>query len=80
MRDEKTPSASIAHNGYIKDFGSTFSGDLISFLMEVYSLSFIEAWVYFQNCFGKNLKLSVKTQVALPDAKAFEKSLTIIKK
>ena len=80
MRDEKTPSASIAHNGYIKDFGSTFSGDLISFLMEVYSLSFIEAWVYFQNCFGKNLKLSVKTQVALPDAKAFEMSLTIIKK
>ena len=79
MRDEKTPSASIAHNGYIKDFGGSFSGDIISFIMEVYSLTFIEAWIYFQNCFGKNLKLLVKTQVALPYAKSFEKSLTINK-
>lgn len=76
MRDEKTPSASIAQNGYIKDFGGTFSGDIISFIMEAYSLSFIDAWKYFQNCFGKNLKLSVKTKIALPNAKSFEKSLT----
>ena len=80
MRDENTPSASIAHSGYIKDFGGTFSGDIISFIMEMYSLTFIEAWVYFQNCFGKNLKLSVATQIALPDAKSFEKSLTTIVK
>lgn len=77
VRDEKTASSSIKFNGYIKDFGGTFAGDIISFIMEMYSLSFIEAWNYFQNCFGKNLKLSIKTQVALPDAKAFEKSLTI---
>ncbi|QOY52476.1 hypothetical protein [Candidatus Sulfurimonas baltica] len=76
MRDETTSSASISHTNLIKDFGGTFSGNIISFLMKLYSLSFIEAWSYFQNCFGKNLKLSVKTQVALPDAKAFEKSLS----
>ena len=77
MRDEKTASASIAYNGYLKDFGGTFSGDIISFLIAVYALSFIEAWKYFQNCFGKNYKMSIKTQVALPNAKAFETSLTI---
>jgi len=76
MRDEKTASASIAYNGYIKDFGGQFSGDIISFIMEVHSLSFIEAWKYLQNSFGKRLKLSIKTQITLPDAKLFEKSLT----
>ncbi len=80
MRDEQNASASISSQAYIKDFGGTFSGNILSFIMEVYSLSFIEAWTYFQNCFGKNNKLSVKTQVALPDAKAFEKSLIINKK
>jgi len=79
MRDETTASASISHQAFIKDFGSSFSGDIISFMMEVYSLKFIEAWTYFQNLFGMFKKLSIKTQVALPDAKAFEKSLTTIK-
>lgn len=75
MREEKTPSASIRYDGLIKDFGSNFSGNTISFMMEVYSLKFIEVWNYLLNCFGKNKKLSIKTQVALPDAKVFEKSL-----
>ncbi|QOY53037.1 hypothetical protein [Candidatus Sulfurimonas baltica] len=75
MREEKTHSASIRYDGYLRDFGSNFSGTIINFMMEVYSLKFIEVWNYLQNCFGKNKKLSIKTQVALPDAKAFEKSL-----
>lgn len=75
MRDENTASTSVNYNGYIKDFGGTFAGDIISFIMETYKLQFIEAWHYFQNLFGKRAKLSIKTQVALPSARAFEKSL-----
>lgn len=75
MREEKTHSASIRFDGFLKDFGSNFSGNVITFMMEVYTLKFIEVWNYLQNCFGMNKKLSIKTQVALPDAKSFEKSL-----
>lgn len=75
IRDEKTASASCRWDGYLNDFGSSFSGTIINFIMEVYSLSFIEVWTYLQNCFGMNKKLSIKIQVALPDAKSFEKSL-----
>jgi len=77
MRNENTASASIdPHSNRIKDFGGSFSGNIISFIMEMYELSFIESLNYFKNLFGKRVKLSIKTQVALPDALAFEKSLT----
>lgn len=40
---ERTPSASIKHDGLIKDFGGSFCGDIISFLQVVENLNFIDA-------------------------------------
>ncbi len=34
LRDEDTPSASIRHDGFIKDFGDDWSGDIIALLHE----------------------------------------------
>lgn len=41
--DERTPSASISKDGYIKDFGSDMAGDAISFVQEVKQVNFKEA-------------------------------------
>lgn len=73
---EKTASASIRYDGYIKDFGGSFSGSIINFIMHVYQLGFLDSWKYIQNCFGKRLKLSEKVKDALPSPKGFEQSLT----
>ena len=43
IRDERTPSASIDKNGYIKDFGGSFSGNIFAFLNEVVGYSKPEA-------------------------------------
>lgn len=40
IRDEYTASASIAPNGYIKDFGGEFSGDVFAFLKEICGMEF----------------------------------------
>lgn len=77
MRAEKTASASINYNGFIKDFGGDFSGNIINFIMQVYGLSFKESWRYIQCCFGRKLQLTALTKGALPYPKDFEKSLTI---
>ena len=75
MRDgEKTSSASIRDDGYIKDFGSDFGGGIINFIMEVASIDFITAWKYFQNIFGKSYPIKSKTG-ALPNSSDFEKCL-----
>ena len=76
LRDENTASCSINYNGFIKDFGGEFSGNIISFLMEIYGLKFIEAWNYFKSCFGKSDDISSKKVVSLPNASAFEKRIT----
>lgn len=34
IRRERTASASIASNGYIKDFGGDFRGDIFAFLQK----------------------------------------------
>ena len=52
LRDENTPSASIRIDGYIKDFGGDFSGDLIALLMEYHDMSFREAVLYIATCLG----------------------------
>lgn len=44
--DERTPSASIRHDGYIKDFGSDLGTDAIGFVQEVKKLNFKEAVAY----------------------------------
>ena len=75
MRDEKTASASIRYDGYIKDFGSTFSGSIIDFIMHVYDLTFVDSWKYIQKCFGKRLNLSKAVQTVLPTPNNYETSL-----
>lgn len=42
-QDERTPSASIRKDGYIKDFGSDLSTDAIGFVQEVKGVNFTEA-------------------------------------
>lgn len=46
LRDERTPSASIRRDGYIKDFGGDFSGDLIDYFEKKESMSKSEAINY----------------------------------
>ncbi len=55
LREEKTPSASIRRDGYIRDFGGDFSGDLINLLMEYHRMSFQEAVEYIATCLGVRL-------------------------
>lgn len=43
---ERTPSASIRQDGYIKDFGSDMSGDIIAFVQETKQLSFKDATAF----------------------------------
>ncbi len=53
--DEKTPSTSIRRDGFIKDFGGSFSGDLINLLQEYHNMSFVEAVEYISVCLGVEL-------------------------
>lgn len=54
--DEKSPSASIRRkDGYIKDFGGEFSGDLIDLLRQYNDMSFEEAVKYAATCLGVEL-------------------------
>lgn len=46
LRDEKTPSSSISRNGIIRDFGSGYSGDIVSLLHEYKNISLGEAITY----------------------------------
>lgn len=45
-QDERTPSASIRQDGYIKDFGSDLGTDAIGFVQEVKQINFKEAVAY----------------------------------
>ena len=77
MRNERTASASIRlSDGFIKDFGGEFSGNIVNFIMYLYQLEFLTAWKYIQNLFGRIHKIKNKTK-ALPDPKEFEKCLYI---
>ena len=54
--EEKSPSASIRRrDGYIKDFGGDFSGDLIDLLRKHHSMSFDDAVQYIATCLGVEL-------------------------
>ncbi len=53
--DEKTPSVSIRSDGYIKDFGGDFGGDIISLLQQYHKLSFKESVLYIATCMGVEL-------------------------
>jgi len=43
LRDERTPSASIRRDGFIKDFGSGWSGDIFALLQEYHGMTLKEA-------------------------------------
>ena len=53
--EERSPSVSIRQDGYIKDFGGDFSGDLIDLLQEYHGMSFVEAVEYIAICLGVEL-------------------------
>ena len=52
IRDEKTPSASINNDGYIKDFGSGWGGDIIALLHEHHGQTLKDATLYVASCLG----------------------------
>ena len=52
LRDEKTPSASIRRDGYIKDFGSGWGGDLVALLHEYHATPLPEATKWIAACLG----------------------------
>lgn len=53
IRDERTPSASIRRDGFIKDFGSGESwSDVIAFIHEVHQEPLSEAIEWTAECLG----------------------------
>ena len=44
--EERTPSASVSPQGYIKDFGGDFGGDVIDLLQEIHGMDLKEALSY----------------------------------
>ena len=44
--EERTPSASVSPQGYIKDFGGDFGGDVIDLLQEIHGMNLKEALSY----------------------------------
>ncbi len=52
LRDERTPSASIRRDGYIKDFGSGWGGDLVALLHEHHGIDLKEATRWVAACLG----------------------------
>ena len=48
IRAERTPSVRVRKDGLIKDFGSSWSGDIFDLLQEYHSMSFKEAVEYIQ--------------------------------
>ncbi len=54
--DERSASASVRNkDGYIKDFGGDYSGDIIGLLMNYHNMSFEEAVKYVATCLGVEL-------------------------
>ena len=52
--DERTPSASIRNDGYIRDFGSDWGGDVVALLHEYHGQSLPDAVKYVADCLGVN--------------------------
>ncbi|BAF70432.1 Nif11-like leader peptide family natural product precursor [Nitratiruptor sp. SB155-2] len=52
IRDERTPSASIARDGYIKDFGSGWGGDIVALIHEHRGEPLPEATKWVASCLG----------------------------
>ncbi|WP_281951891.1 hypothetical protein [Nitrosophilus kaiyonis] len=52
IRDERTPSTSIRRDGYIKDFGSGWGGDIVAFIHEHHNTPLKEATLWVAECLG----------------------------
>ena len=52
IREENTPSASIRRDGYIKDFGDGWGGDIVAFLHERRNIELKEATIWVARCLG----------------------------
>ena len=52
LREERTPSASIRRDGYIKDFGSGWGGDIVALLHEYHATPLPEATKWVAQCLG----------------------------
>jgi len=53
--EEKTPSASVRYDGFIKDFGGDgFGGDIVAFLHEIRGQTLSDAVHYVADCLGVN--------------------------
>ncbi len=52
LREEKTPSTSIRKDGYIKDFGGDFSGNIVTLLQTQRGMSFKNAILYIADQLG----------------------------
>jgi len=60
LREERTPSTSIRKDGYLKDFGGDFSGDIIRLLQEQKGLSFKDAVLYVATQLGISADLDYR--------------------
>ena len=56
LREENTPSASISKEGLIHDFGTGFSGDIVSVLHEYKNISLSEAVLYVAKLLNVNIE------------------------
>ena len=50
LRQERTPSASIRRDGYIKDFGSGWGGDIVALIHEYHQTPLKEATLWVAQC------------------------------
>ncbi len=50
--DDSTPSASIRRDGYIKDFGSGWGGDIVALIHEYHGSPLKEATLWVAECLG----------------------------
>ena len=60
LRDENTPSASISKMGTITDFGSGWSGDIVSILHEYKNIPLSEATIYVAKLMNIDVERFVK--------------------
>ena len=75
MRIENTPSASIRHDGYIKDFGSDFGGSIFDLFGKVWGMSFKKSMRYVYRCLGANMRQKESDYAPLRNPSEFQKMI-----
>lgn len=76
IRDERTASASVRADGYIKDFGGDFGGNIFGFLTDVCGLKFKHSYKYLAIALGaSHLRLRPADYGSLPDPKHIQNNL-----